>query len=434
MGYYEVSVLITILATSLIAFYLLYKANELNLGILISISIGSIILGFTFGPAFKQILDLFSKRSSINRNIALIFAILAVLVIFLLFILIISIIISLCIPKRIASIDCGVFITKLKTGLSIRDNNLKDKFSVHMKNLTNYVHNLENKLKKPVDTKQIIDKMGIEKNDNINDKQNADITNDVSLNELNTYDELAKEEVVAVIENYEMDTSNELVHDEAEAFIEETEINIPQDSTAEAAQDIIEVNQETTELDQEIIEVNEDITEATDDSKPEDVQVIEESVVDLITEDTQNNLFIDNELYDIVEDDTIATNFGTITEMAIDGTEELPALNIDEEHPQAVIQDEVIESAVDADSLVLKAFECKDDGRKEEAIEYYFKALDFNPDNEMIFWIVLDICTLYKQLGLSNLASSILEGLVHEYGSIIKPEIRDEILFNLKQI
>jgi hypothetical protein len=417
MVYYEVSVLITILVTSLIAFYLLYKANELNLGILISISIGSIILGFTFGPAFNYMLVLFSKSLSLNKTIILILSVLAVLVIFLFFILIISIIISLCIPKKVASIDCGLLIGKLMAKLKSKDNSFKDEFIRHMQDLVNYVHNLRNNLKKPVDTIQIIDTMGIEKNDNFvidrfelhNAETSYSDVSEIEINEFNTISELPDTNLTIDTEYNELSKYDDLVKEEVVATNEDYKLYKPFEITGEAEEidkkvsDLL--NAEGTE-DYEVVEDNLEVTEEVSDNnlvdETQNEQIIEVTENELINEDAQNKLFIDDELYDIFED----------------GEQDYTTEN----------------SLLDANSLVVKAFNFKDEGRKEEAIRHYFKALDYNPDNEMIFWIVLDICTLYKQLGLSDLASSILEGLVNDYGSVIQPEIKDEILNNLKQI
>ena len=87
---------------------------------------------------------------------------------------------------------------------------------------------------------------------------------------------------------------------------------------------------------------------------------------------------------------------------------------------------------LDLGSCILKAMEYKGAGRKAEAIECYMTALEKSPTSEMVFWIVLDICALYKQLGLSTLAQSILDGLAVQFDGAIAPEVRAEIMNNLK--
>lgn len=146
MSYYGVSVLITILITSLVAFYLLYKAKELNLGIVISISIGSIILGFTFYPAFRTLLKLLSDNININKKVASIITLITILFVFLLFVLIVSFIISISIPKKIASIDCCVVIDSIKNKFI----GFFGKIVSSMKEMVKNVYNTINKLKKPV--------------------------------------------------------------------------------------------------------------------------------------------------------------------------------------------------------------------------------------------------------------------------------------------
>ncbi|MDF2988370.1 MAG: hypothetical protein K0R50_3880, partial [Eubacterium sp.] len=158
MSYYGVSVLIIILVTSLTAFYLLYKAKELNMGILISISLGSLILGFSFVPLFKLMYGILSENISLNNPFTLVITLLIEFFVFLLFVCMISIIISICIPKKIISVDCCVLIDKF------RDNISRNKGGISGK--TDNSADDANMLKKSVDTNQIIDTMGIEKGEN----------------------------------------------------------------------------------------------------------------------------------------------------------------------------------------------------------------------------------------------------------------------------
>ena len=147
---------------------------------------------------------------------------------------------------------------------------------------------------------------------------------------------------------------------------------------------------------------------------------------ELITEieDIEHDEELVTEIEEIEHDEELVT---AVEE--IDHNEELVTAIEEIEHNEDVAKDEQI---IDANSLVLKAFECKDSGKKEEAIEHYLSALQYEQSNEMVFWIVLDVCALYKQLGLSDLAKIILEGLVSKYGSIIQPDIKKEIMNNLK--
>lgn len=366
MSYYGVSVLVTILVTSLVAFFLLYKAKELNLGIVISISIGSIILGFTFSPVFNTLMRLLSEYISINPKVAIVISLIVVLIIFLLFILIISFIISICIPKKLASIDCGVMINRIMSNIKSGNISIKGKLIQLCRKLVEIIQeivknvfNLLNKLKKPVDTNQIIDTMGIEKNENAISKENStNATDDVAYVNLIDFMEPAKD----------ADYEAQDISQDADIQITEADYNDYDNIAAAAYQEIVATQISNIEAD----EVNTEIA-------------VQEQVFEVSGDKT-------------VEKDAIES--------------QLP-------------EDETVECFVN------KAFECKYNDRKEEAIEYYIKALQNKPDNKIIFWIVLDICVLYKQLGLGELAKSILEGLVSEYGTAIQPEVKREIMNQL---
>lgn len=296
MSNYGVSVAITVILTSLTAYYLLYRARELNLGILLSIAAGTIVLGCSFNPAFKLILGLLSERISINTPIALIASLLVVLFIFLLTICVLSLIISIAIPKNFSSIDCGVYIDQFFGNIKNCSAGFFNKQAIYTRSVdtikesgADNTYDLDFKMKKPVDTNQIIDTMGIEKNE--------------------------KDQLYI----------DKAVFDEESVYLEQ----------------------------------HDDIA-----SKP------------------------------------------------------------------VTVESGMTESTVQ--SLVAKAFENKAAGKKDLAVECYMQALEHEPDKEMIFWIVLDVCTLYKELGLQELAKNILEAIVLRYDTAIKPEIKEGIISNLQ--
>ena len=401
MSYYGVSVTITILLTSLIAFYLLYKAKELNLGIVISISIGSVILGFTFIPAYKAVLSLLSDN--INQKIAFVLSLLTVLFAFLLFILIISFIVSICIPKKVAIIDCCVVINRLLSKVSIKS--IKDKIVIIFKKIAagmrgtvKNVYNLKNKLKKPVDTKQIIDTMGIEKSKKVfSYKESSEATD--------TSDTFAFTNLLGF-----MEPSSEVAYENHEESIDVDIVDQGVETTDSAYHNLAAIAY------QEIVTTQ---TEAVEDDI-NDLNNLEEITIKV-------NVEIENAENAESEPVVIGNTHSDITDI------EIPEELIPESNQiMPSIAYNTVTVVNDAKSLVLKAFESKDEGRKEEAIGQYIEALQYEPDNDMIFWIVLDVCALYKQLGLSELAKNILEGLVSEYESIIQPEIKMEIMNNLK--
>lgn len=464
MYYYGISVVITILLTSMMAFYLLYKARELNLGVVISISIGSVVLGFTFSPVYKGLMYLLSENISLNKKIALVISIFIVLVIFLLFILIISVVISFCIPKKFSSIDCCVIIDGIIAKMNIKADlkNIKEKVNVFtqkligkMKDLVKNVYTLKNKLKKPVDTKQIIDTMGIEKSENsISDGAdlNTDSIKDTApfgdlmnfmepgrelqeqgglpepqaseiepeFNEI-VYAELAaafEEEAENEISIEEMELEDELIHEETSdqdiGDSPETEIQIPEraDEEAEYAGDAGIDNELSAADDLNRLDTAEQELAGYETPEAEETAQEAENEAD----EAENGLSVADDL----------NGFDTEDQELIEN--EIPQFAAAHEAGNKADEDEFNK----AEDYVLKAFECKDEDNKVEAVEYYMKAMQHQPDNEMVFWIVLDVCALYKQLGLSDLAQIILEGLVNEYGAAIQPEIKEEIMKNLK--
>ncbi|TYQ16100.1 UNVERIFIED_CONTAM: hypothetical protein Cloal_2603 [Acetivibrio alkalicellulosi] len=78
-----------------------------------------------------------------------------------------------------------------------------------------------------------------------------------------------------------------------------------------------------------------------------------------------------------------------------------------------------------------EAFRLKETGDYEGAIYNYLNALDMQPDDEVVFWIILDICVLYKELGQCELANDILQSYSSMYGQIMEPAIKCEIEKNL---
>ncbi len=369
MSYYWISVVITILVTAVTAFYLLYRAKELNLGILFSITAGSIVLGFSFNPAFTFLLKALSESININKKIALVMSLIFVLFIFLLFICIISMIISMVIPKKFSSIDCGIYIDKffsniknVKMGFFNRPAAEYGNSSILVQENVKDEYNLENNLKKPVDTKQIIDTMGIENSENGSFPLENSGNNDFTAEAVQAAAAVAEPDMVNAADAYEETGSLE------DGSADSDEADVIDTDIAEAA-------------------VPESDIEEADDTGSQ------------IWEQVENSTTIASE---IVEPEEIA--------------DEIPSGEVE----------------ITARSLVDKAFESKEQGRKEQAAEYYLQALSHDPGREMIFWIVLDVCALYKQLGLTELAQNILEGIVEIYGSVIKPDIKEEIIKNLK--
>lgn len=78
-----------------------------------------------------------------------------------------------------------------------------------------------------------------------------------------------------------------------------------------------------------------------------------------------------------------------------------------------------------------EAFRLKENKDLEGAILYYMYALDRKPDTDLVFWIILDICVLYKALGQAELAREILESYAASYGDVMDESVKAEIERNL---
>ncbi len=453
MSYYGVSVIITVL-TSLTAFYLLYKARELNLGILISVVTGSVILGFSITPAFKGILGWVSDSINLSEKLALVISLLIILFIFLVFILVLSIIISIAIPKKFSAIDCCVFIDRffesVKGKLSgNRDETAEtaEKTAPGMKEIVKNVYYIKNKLKKPVDTNQIIDTMGIEKSVKSVSQQENVKEDDIpeAFSGLMAFMEPGREE--ALLPETEEAISAAVGETSAIGSTEAGEpvaLEETAGSAEDAAVEMAGVNQPEYDASAEPV-----FEETSEPEKPKEY-VLAAPVESAVTEAQEEAAEYTPPAP--IEEETPEDTSSVPAVQAGEGDYTMAApvepaepeeytLSIPVEAAEAEVYaaasavetENVAEvEAEDADTLIRKAFECKGSGRKAEAIEYYDRALQHNPHGEMVFWIVLDMCALYKQLGLNDLARSILEGVVSQYGNLIQPEIKMEIMNNLK--
>ena len=437
---YDISIIATIILTTLVAFYLLYSAKELNLGIVIAISFGAITLGILFNPTFKMLLDFLSHSMNFGRKFALVLALVIILIIFLVAVLVLSLILSLLIPKKFLNIDLGKYIDRFISLLT-----------TFFKKTAKSIGDLKYKFKKPVDTTEIIDKMGIdmdnqqvssvdmstEMKDNVLNPLALDLAADEATlmdnvetahNESEQHIELDMTQLIAAIEKAEK--QSELDISDLEAEVEEDE----QQTELEMAELIAAIEKAGDQVEFESTELEAAIEESEQQVEPEAAELeaaVEESEQQVELEAVELEVAIED-VEQQVELEAVEL------EVAIEDVEQQVELEATELEA-AIIEAESASTAnnidlkqLDLNSCVLRAMEYKDAGRKSEAIEYYMAALEKAPKREMVFWIVLDICTLYKQLGLSILAQSILEGLASEFGDAIAPEVRAEIMNNLK--
>jgi len=83
------------------------------------------------------------------------------------------------------------------------------------------------------------------------------------------------------------------------------------------------------------------------------------------------------------------------------------------------------------DEAIDQAFFLKQEGRELEAASLFINALDMKPDTEVAFWIVLDICVIYKNFGQSELAADILQSYMNEYNDLMSDEVKEQIMQSL---
>ncbi len=86
---------------------------------------------------------------------------------------------------------------------------------------------------------------------------------------------------------------------------------------------------------------------------------------------------------------------------------------------------------LNVDQLIDRAFLLKQEGRDLEAASLFMNALDMKPDTEVVFWIVLDICVIYKNSGQTELAEEILQIYLNEYKDLMSNEVKEQILQSL---
>lgn len=80
------------------------------------------------------------------------------------------------------------------------------------------------------------------------------------------------------------------------------------------------------------------------------------------------------------------------------------------------------------EQFIEKAFEMKEKGMFLEAVDYYIKALDKKPEDDLILWIVIDICSLYKQMGQNKLAREMMQSYIDTFGGTLSPQTKEELI------
>lgn len=132
-------------------------------------------------------------------------------------------------------------------------------------------------------------------------------------------------------------------------------------------------------------------------------------------------------------DDSILANIDESTavvennlEISVDSYE-----NIDKMGIENIVHNR---NSLTIEDCINEAFRLKGTGDFEGAILHHMCALDKKPGKELTFWIILDICVMYKSLGQQELALDILNSYYEAYGDTMDISVKDEIRRNLAAV
>lgn len=297
----------------------------------------------------------------------------------------------------------------------------------------------KNILQKPVDTEQNIDTMGIE----TFNSESLFLNENIAIQTDNKTDECCPEytdNLIMDIWNRRSDSTENL---ESGSFIDDYEV-YEDYFEEEVLNEFQDFENKYSSYNNEIAEKEEVdfITSICDEVNSESILQEELSVV---SEDEYLDNSLDIVFNEIILDgqDIMSTNFdsnscdiNTIEESDnSDEIMELVAAHMDEYIAQTdsvSVETLQYDKAKTVDEIIDEAFDLKGKGDFEGAILNFFYALDNEPSNDIVFWIVLDICVLYKQLGQVELAKEVLESYVSHYGELMDKAVRYEIELNLQ--
>lgn len=97
------------------------------------------------------------------------------------------------------------------------------------------------------------------------------------------------------------------------------------------------------------------------------------------------------------------------------------------------IENTVRDEDITIEECIEEAFRLKELGDAEGSILYFMNALDRKPQKELTFWIILEICIMYKSLGQQKLALDILNSYYDIYSGVMDDAVRAEIERNLTE-
>ena len=254
-------------------------------------------------------------------------------------------------------------------------------------------------------------------------------------------EEIEVQEPENIEESEITEQEEETIEAATESDIDQLEVieDIGEDISIEEELEVLEVL-EACEVESEIAEQTDIVEEIETSEVAEQTNIIEEEI------EVQEPVIEENEITEQEEETIEAT-----TESDIDQLEVIEDIGEDisiEEEPETCeaeseiaeqadslfdhISDEINADTInEVDRLIEHAFMLKASGDLEGAIVNYMYALEHDIDDQVVFWLVLDICVLYKQLGKPDLAKDILESYVANYGSIMNDDVKAQIICNL---
>lgn len=456
MYIYTTVVFLMILVSSCAMMYFSIKTSFLDSRIVFVITGGSILASICFPKAVNIFLDVNSNHGLVNAALACIMLYIAILLFF-------SCIASMMIKgsrlnNALHFISKSHFITKIREEMGW-DREDSDVYVMEKSNVLQGQTSLKlkqgkNIFGKPVDTEKNIDKMKIETNivDSISscecsDELVGDSVNDgcelfygdtnSQLGTQNAKDGVSLALETDGIDSYE--TDEDYFDDESKDGVSNSE------SQQEKALDEVfvvpdrdeisigmecEKNNSNKEVEKQYAEVVEKVENMIDDEKIiEEIDNLEE--VKELEEVNEIDNKIDNEEKNIIELDTVGNELQYISDISDIYLQEvcIAKEDIPESCGDAVAN--VVNGNKGLDECIDEAFRLKEAEDREGAILNYLYALDHNPEDDMVFWLVLDICVLYKELGQVELARDILVNYVDKYKDVMDESVRLEIERNL---
>lgn len=249
--------------------------------------------------------------------------------------------------------------------------------------------------------------------------------------DVNTFD-------IEKAEENDVTNSLEILNYNESKLDEEEEINLEEEKDQEQIEEKIEDQvQELKETGDSLQDEDRISNLVIDESQGIDLQTKEDQTINVLekeSEEIENNMEYTGYMEEVaVEREIIISN----TENDLDNLKDVETGGLKIDKVIGNIEEQTVSKANEDLSIaqyIDEAFRLKGLGDFEGAILYYMYALDKNPDKDAVFWIVLDTCVLYKELGQIELAKEILESYVSSYGDLMDVAVRAEIESNLINI